>query len=83
MCFLMGWALKLSAVGVIYLGMTSGFKVKLPDQPAAQVITNYGEGWPGLAVFGSPAGPSSFQAPWNCMVNLSGEVSMTRKPSRS
>jgi hypothetical protein len=44
MCFLMGWALKLSAVGVIYLGMTSGFKVKLPDQPAAQVITLRREG---------------------------------------
>ncbi len=32
MRFLMGWALKLSVVGVIYLGMTSGFKVKLPEE---------------------------------------------------
>jgi hypothetical protein len=43
MRFLLGWALKLSFVGVVYLGMTSGFKVKLPEEvlgykvpPAAQ-----------------------------------------------
>ena len=32
MRFLIGWALKLSLVGVVYLGMTSGFKVKLPEE---------------------------------------------------
>jgi hypothetical protein len=43
MRFLLGWTLKLSLAGVVYLGMTSGFKVKLPDEvlgyrvpPAAQ-----------------------------------------------
>jgi len=32
MRFLLGWALKLSVLGVIYLGMTSGFKIKLPEE---------------------------------------------------
>jgi hypothetical protein len=43
MRFLLNWTLKLSLVGVVYLGMTSGFKVKLPEEvmgykvpPAAQ-----------------------------------------------
>ena len=43
MRFLLGWALKLSVVGVVYLGMASGFKIKLPEEvlgykvpPAAQ-----------------------------------------------
>src|SRR5262245_31966289 len=32
MRFLLGWTLKLSLVGVVYLGLTSGFKVKLPEE---------------------------------------------------
>ena len=43
MRFLLGWTLKLSLVSVVYLGMTSGFKIKLPEEvlgykvpPAAQ-----------------------------------------------
>src|SRR5207248_3509645 len=32
MRFLLGWSLKLSLVGVVYLGMSSGFKVKLPEE---------------------------------------------------
>ena len=32
MKFLFGWALKLSLVGVAYVVMTSGFKIKLPEE---------------------------------------------------
>ncbi len=32
MKFLLGWALKLSLVGVVYVVMTSGFKIKLPEE---------------------------------------------------
>ncbi len=32
MRFLLGWALKLSLVGVLYLGLTSGERIKLPDE---------------------------------------------------
>ena len=32
MKFLFGWGLKLSLVGVAYVVMTSGFKVKLPEE---------------------------------------------------
>ena len=32
MKFLFGWALKLSLVGLAYVVMTSGFKIKLPEE---------------------------------------------------
>ena len=32
MKFLLGWSLKLAVVGAIYVGMTSGFKIKLPEE---------------------------------------------------
>ena len=32
MRFLLGWAIKLSFVGVVYVAMTSGIKVKLPEE---------------------------------------------------
>lgn len=31
MKFILGWALKLSFLGVVYLGFTGGFHVKLPE----------------------------------------------------
>ena len=31
MRFLLGWAFKLSFLGVIYLGLTSGYKLELPE----------------------------------------------------
>jgi hypothetical protein len=32
MRFLLGWALKLSLVGVVYVAISSGFRVKLPEE---------------------------------------------------
>lgn len=31
MKFILGWSLKLAFLGVVYLGFTSGFHVKLPE----------------------------------------------------
>jgi len=45
MRFLMGWALKLSVVGVIYLGMTSGFKVKLPEEVLGYKVPAIAQEW--------------------------------------
>lgn len=32
MKFILGWGLKLGVVGALYLGATSGVKIKLPDE---------------------------------------------------
>jgi len=45
MRFLLGWALKLSFVGVIYLGLTSGFKVKLPEEVMGYKVPATAQQW--------------------------------------
>ena len=45
MRFLLGWALKLSIVGVIYVGMTSGFKVKLPEEVLGYKVPATAQQW--------------------------------------
>ena len=45
MRFLLGWALKLSVIGVIYLGMTSGFKVKLPEEVLGYKVPPTAQQW--------------------------------------
>jgi hypothetical protein len=45
MRFLLGWALKLSFVGVIYLGMTSGFKIKLPEEVLGYKVPATAQEW--------------------------------------
>jgi hypothetical protein len=45
MRFLLGWALKLSLVGVVYLGVTSGFKVKLPEEVLGYKIPPTAQEW--------------------------------------
>jgi hypothetical protein len=45
MRFLMGWALKLSVVGVVYLGMTSGFKIKLPEEMLGYKVPATAQQW--------------------------------------
>jgi hypothetical protein len=45
MRFLLGWALKLSFVGVIYLGMTSGFKIKLPEEVLGYKVPGTAQQW--------------------------------------
>jgi hypothetical protein len=45
MRFLLGWALKLSFVGVVYLGLTSGFKVKLPEEVLGYKVPATAQQW--------------------------------------
>jgi hypothetical protein len=45
MRFLLSWSLKLSLVGVAYLGMTSGFKVKLPDEVLGYKVPPSAQEW--------------------------------------
>ena len=45
MRFLLGWALKLSVVGVVYIGMTSGFKVKLPEEVLGYKVPATAQQW--------------------------------------
>jgi len=45
MRFLLGWALKLSLVGVVYLGLTSGFKVKLPEEMLGHKVPATAQAW--------------------------------------
>jgi hypothetical protein len=45
MRFLLGWALKLSFIGVIYLGITSGFKIKLPDEVLGYKVPATAQQW--------------------------------------
>ena len=45
MRFLLGWALKLSFIGVIYLGMTSGFKIKLPEEVLGYKVPGAAQQW--------------------------------------
>jgi hypothetical protein len=45
MRFLVGWTLKLSIVGVIYVGMTSGFKVKLPEEVLGYKVPATAQQW--------------------------------------
>ncbi len=45
MRFLLGWALKLSLVGIVYLGLTSGFKVKLPEEVLGYKVPASAQEW--------------------------------------
>jgi hypothetical protein len=45
MRFLLGWALKLSLVGMVYLGMTSGFKIKLPEEVLSYKVPPAAQEW--------------------------------------
>ncbi|UYN94244.1 MAG: hypothetical protein KIT25_19725 [Enhydrobacter sp.] len=45
MRFLLGWAFKLGIIGVIYLGMTSGFSVKLPEEVLGYKVPSEAQQW--------------------------------------
>jgi hypothetical protein len=45
MRLLLGWSLKLSLVGVVYLGMSSGFKVKLPEEVLGYKVPASAQEW--------------------------------------
>ncbi len=42
---LVGWVLKLGVVGVIYLGMTSGMHIKLPDELLGYKVPASAQQW--------------------------------------
>lgn len=45
MRFLFGWTLKLGFIGLVYLGMTSGFKVKLPEEILGYKVPAEAQKW--------------------------------------
>jgi hypothetical protein len=45
MRFLLGWTVKLGALGLIYLGMTSGFRIQLPDEVLGYRVPTGAQQW--------------------------------------
>ena len=45
MRFLLSWALKLGFLAAIYFGMTSGYKIKLPEQVLGYKIPDTAQQW--------------------------------------
>jgi len=45
MRFLLGWTLKLAFIGAIYLGMTSGYKIKLPEEVLGYKVPVTAQQW--------------------------------------
>ena len=45
MRFLFRWALKLAFIGAIYLGMTSGYKIKLPEEVLGYKVPATAQQW--------------------------------------
>ena len=45
MRFLLGWALKVAFIGAIYLGMVSGFKIKLPEEVLGYKVPDTAQQW--------------------------------------
>ena len=45
MRFLLGWALKVAFIGAIYFGMTSGYKIKLPEQVLGYKVPDTAQQW--------------------------------------
>ncbi len=42
---LIGWGFKLGMVGLLYVGMTSGVKIKLPDTVLGYKVPNTAQQW--------------------------------------
>jgi hypothetical protein len=45
MRFLIGWTLKLGVLGLIYLGMTSGFRIQLPEEVLGYRVPATAQQW--------------------------------------
>lgn len=45
MRFLMGWVFKLGVLGLIYLGMTSGVRVQLPEEILGFKVPTEAQQW--------------------------------------
>ena len=42
---LIGWAFKLSVLGLLYVGMTSGVKIKLPESVLGYKVPDAAQQW--------------------------------------
>ena len=42
---LLGWAIKLSIIGAIYVGVTSGVKIQLPDEVLGFKVPQEAQQW--------------------------------------
>jgi hypothetical protein len=42
---LLGWVFKFGVLGLVYLGMTSGVKIKLPDTVLGYQVPNAAQQW--------------------------------------
>jgi hypothetical protein len=45
MRFVLGWIFKLGCLGLIYLGMTSGFRVQLPEEVLGYKVPVAAQKW--------------------------------------
>ena len=45
MRLLVGWMFKLGFLGLIYFGMTSGFRIKLPEQILGYTVPTTAQQW--------------------------------------
>jgi hypothetical protein len=45
MRFLVGWTVKLGILGLIYLGMTSGFRIQLPEEVLGYRVPATAQQW--------------------------------------
>jgi hypothetical protein len=45
MRFLVGWMVKLSFLGLIYFGMTSGFRIQLPEEILGYRVPETAQQW--------------------------------------
>jgi hypothetical protein len=45
MRFLMGWVVKLGCLGLIYLGMTSGVRIQLPEEVFGYKVPASAQQW--------------------------------------
>ena len=45
MRFVLGWIFKLGCLGLIYLGMTSGFRVQLPEEVLGFKVPQGAQQW--------------------------------------
>jgi hypothetical protein len=45
MRLLVGWMVKLSFLGLIYLGMTSGFRIELPEEILGYKVPTTAQQW--------------------------------------
>ena len=45
MKFVVGWTLKLGVLGLVYLGMSSGFRIRLPEEVLGYKVPASAQQW--------------------------------------